>query len=94
MVSNLRMIVDVDGSCMLISSLTVIAVVLYGDPSHVVGQPWDLGTSNHTGIFPRQDNLACAPYGRKIKSWCDTGDIYCDAGNTSGIRRFPRRVES
>jgi hypothetical protein len=28
----------------------VIAVVLYGDPSHVPGQPWDLGTSNKSGV--------------------------------------------
>jgi hypothetical protein len=36
-------------------------------------------------IFPRADNLACAPFGRKIRSYCDANDKYCDAGNSSSV---------
>lgn len=30
--------------------LQVIAVVTFGDPSHMVNQTWDEGTSNHNGV--------------------------------------------
>lgn len=61
----------------------IIAVVLFGDPSHVVGAAWNEGTSTRNGIFPRQNNSACDPYSSKMRSWCDTGDIYCDSGNNT-----------
>ena len=34
-------------------------------------------------IFPRQNSSACGSYTDKIRSWCDTGDIYCDSGNNT-----------
>ncbi|OIW32673.1 cutinase-domain-containing protein [Coniochaeta ligniaria NRRL 30616] len=63
----------------------IIAVVTFGDPSHMVNQTWDEGTSNHNGIFQRANTSACEPYSPVIKGWCDKGDIYCDAGNVTGV---------
>ncbi|KAK3389775.1 cutinase-domain-containing protein [Podospora didyma] len=59
------------------------AVLTYGDPSHTVGAPWNFGTSNKTGIFPRLNITACEPYSDQIRGYCDTGDVYCDRGNNS-----------
>lgn len=33
-----------------ILTAAVIAVVTFGDPSHMVNQSWDEGTSNHDGV--------------------------------------------
>ncbi|OLN88112.1 Acetylxylan esterase 1 [Colletotrichum chlorophyti] len=64
---------------------SVIAVVLFGDPTHNVSAPWNRGTSTHDGLFPRENITACEPYASKIESWCDTGDIYCDVGNNTSV---------
>lgn len=63
----------------------VVAVVTFGDPSHMSGMPWNAGTSNNTGIFQRNNTAACEPYNPNIRAWCDTGDIYCDKGNNRTI---------
>ena len=60
-------------------------MLTYGDPSHTVGAPWNFGTSNTTGIFPRTNITACEPYSDQIRAYCDTGDVYCDRGNNSAI---------
>ncbi|KAF6811846.1 Acetylxylan esterase 1 [Colletotrichum musicola] len=38
-------------------------------------------------LYPRGDIKMCQQYASKIESWCDTGDLYCDNGNTPGIHR-------
>ncbi|KAK4189324.1 cutinase-domain-containing protein [Podospora australis] len=62
----------------------VVASVLFGDPSHTLGAPWNYGTSNKsTVLFPRNNITACEKFAPTIRSWCDTGDVYCDAGNNT-----------
>lgn len=63
----------------------IIAVVTFGDPSHMAGMSWNEGTSNRTGILPRNNIAACEPYSHIIREWCDTGDIYCDSGNDRSV---------
>ncbi|GAB7350303.1 hypothetical protein MBLNU459_g0938t1 [Dothideomycetes sp. NU459] len=60
----------------------VVAAVQMGDPSHVVGQSYNKGTSTHNGLFPRTNEAGCAPYVSKIASYCDTGDEFCDSGTS------------
>jgi hypothetical protein len=36
-------------------------------------------------IFQRANTSGCEPYSPVIKEWCDKGDIYCDAGNVTGV---------
>ncbi|KAK3312108.1 cutinase-domain-containing protein [Apodospora peruviana] len=58
----------------------VVAAITFGDPTHVVGAPWNRGTSENDGFFPRTNITACEPYSDVIRGWCDTGDVYCDTG--------------
>ncbi|EGY22036.1 hypothetical protein VD0002_g7686 [Verticillium dahliae] len=64
---------------------SVIAVILYGDPTHMANATWNKGNSTRDGLFGRDDTAACEPYAPKIASWCDTGDVYCDRGNNTEI---------
>ncbi|GKT48266.1 acetylxylan esterase 2 [Colletotrichum spaethianum] len=64
---------------------SVIAVILFGDPTHNATASWNRGTSTHNGLFPRENITACKAYASKIESFCDTGDIYCDDGNNTGV---------
>ncbi|KAK3997445.1 cutinase-domain-containing protein [Cladorrhinum sp. PSN332] len=63
----------------------VVANILFGDPSHTAGAPWNSGTSNKTGLFARNNVTACEPFADRIRSYCDTGDVYCDLGNVSAV---------
>ncbi|GKT54540.1 acetylxylan esterase 2 [Colletotrichum tofieldiae] len=64
---------------------SVIAVILFGDPTHNATAPWNRGTSTRNGLFPRENITACEAYASKIESYCDTGDIYCDIGNNTSV---------
>ncbi|KAF6838382.1 acetylxylan esterase 2 (cutinase) [Colletotrichum plurivorum] len=65
----------------------VIAVILFGDPTHNASAPWNRGNSIRDGLYPREDINMCQQFASKIESWCDTGDLYCDNGNMTGIHR-------
>ncbi|EXF75131.1 hypothetical protein COL5a_007336 [Colletotrichum fioriniae] len=58
----------------------IAAVVLMGDPSHVTGQPFDQGTSQKNGIFPRTKTAGCDAVSSKMASFCNSGDPFCDSG--------------
>ncbi|PHH65026.1 hypothetical protein CDD81_3424 [Ophiocordyceps australis] len=61
----------------------VVAIALFGDPTHVANTTYDRGTSIKNGIFTRDaKSLAvCNKYSSRIVSYCDTGDVYCDTGD-------------
>jgi len=62
----------------------VVAIANFGDPGHVVGQPWDLGTATRAGLFPRSSSqlqsLSAFGGASKIAAWCDANDPYCASG--------------
>jgi acetylxylan esterase len=62
----------------------VVAIANFGDPGHVVGQPWDLGTATLHGLFPRSGSqlqlLSAFGGSSKIAAWCDFDDPYCASG--------------
>ncbi|HUN36546.1 MAG TPA: cutinase family protein [Trebonia sp.] len=62
----------------------VVAIANFGDPGHVVGQPWDLGTATLNGLFPRSSSqlqsLSAFGGSGKIAAWCDANDPYCASG--------------
>ncbi|UQC79542.1 cutinase [Colletotrichum lupini] len=66
-------------------SSRLIAVILFGDPTHNVSASWNKGTSKRNGLFPRENVTKCEAYASKIESYCDTGDIYCDLGNNTAV---------
>lgn len=56
--------------------------MLLGDPSHKNGTDYAYGSYNMTGdgVFFRDDSSACDAMGKRIRSYCDSGDPYCDVG--------------
>ncbi|KAJ0152673.1 Acetylxylan esterase 2 [Colletotrichum tanaceti] len=60
----------------------IAAVVLMGDPSHVKGQAYNRGTSQNDGMFPRQNTAGCDAVAKKMVSYCNTGDPFCDKGRS------------
>ncbi|KAK1466154.1 cutinase [Colletotrichum tamarilloi] len=71
---------DIDGSLPGTDMNLIAAVVLMGDPSHVTGQPFDQGTSQKNGIFPRTKTAGCDAVSSKMASFCNSGDPFCDSG--------------
>lgn len=62
----------------------VVAVATFGDPRHVVNQPFDLGTSTRDGLFPRTSAQlqALDSMTSKIQAYCDSMDEFCDSGTS------------
>ncbi|SUA72830.1 Cutinase [Nocardia otitidiscaviarum] len=58
----------------------VRAVIHMGDPRFVAGEPFDVGTARRNGRFPRGEDQRLTPFGAKIRSYCDAGDVFCDSG--------------
>ncbi|KAG8158015.1 hypothetical protein KVR01_012287 [Diaporthe batatas] len=63
----------------------IVAVIMFGDPSHSVDAPFNEGNATRNGIFARNNVTACEPYTSKMRSWCDSNDLYCDSGNSSRV---------
>jgi cutinase len=67
----------------------VVAIANFGDPGHVVNQPWDLGTATLNGMFPRSTSqlqlLTAFGGSSKIASWCDSGDPFCASGSNLNV---------
>jgi acetylxylan esterase len=65
----------------------VAAVVTFGDPRHVVGQAFDVGTSTRDGRFPRSaaQLRVLAGFADRIRSFCDSGDTFCDSGASTAV---------
>ncbi|KAK2613194.1 hypothetical protein N8I77_000121 [Diaporthe amygdali] len=63
----------------------IVAVIMFGDPSHSVNASFNQGNSTRNGIFARNNVTACEPYTNKMRSWCDANDLYCDSGNSSRV---------
>ncbi|KAK1718057.1 cutinase-domain-containing protein [Colletotrichum acutatum] len=58
----------------------IAAVVLFGDPTFIAGQPFAKGTSKKNGIFPRMDLGPCQSLTSKFASFCDDTDLFCASG--------------
>ncbi|KAL6916066.1 hypothetical protein FSST1_007561 [Fusarium sambucinum] len=77
----------------------VIAVITFGDPSHVANVSYDVGSSINDGVFQRNDTKLCEDkYSDIFHAYCDTGDVYCDRGNDTDIhssyfKKYGKKVE-
>jgi hypothetical protein len=62
----------------------VQAVATFGDPRHVTGQAFDLGTSTRNGLFPRTtaELNTLKSFAPRIQAYCDSQDEFCDSGNS------------
>jgi acetylxylan esterase len=65
----------------------VTAVATFGDPRHVINQPYDLGTSTRNGIFPRSSAQlqVLLGYAPNIETFCDRFDTFCDSGFSNTV---------
>ncbi|KAK5996673.1 Acetylxylan esterase 2-like protein [Cladobotryum mycophilum] len=66
----------------------VVAVALYGDPTHVANLTYDRGTSVRNGIFIRNNTAPCLKFADKLISYCDFDDIYCDGGKNMTVHHL------
>ncbi|KAI6779323.1 Acetylxylan esterase-like protein [Emericellopsis cladophorae] len=69
---------DEDGLPFQLVDDPIVAIVLFGDPSHVANATYNRGTADSDGLFPRRDQDECEKLGSRIVSYCDEGDEYCD----------------
>ncbi|CAG9944756.1 unnamed protein product [Clonostachys rosea f. rosea IK726] len=65
----------------------VIAILEFGNPTHVANATYNRGNSTRDGIFAldRDAVKRCESLGDSLRSYCDTGDTYCDLGNVTGV---------
>lgn len=65
----------------------VTAVATFGDPRHVVNQPFDLGTSTRNGLFPRSNTQlqVLRGFAGIIQAYCDRNDTFCDSGTSTQV---------
>ncbi|KAL9058017.1 MAG: hypothetical protein Q9162_002009 [Coniocarpon cinnabarinum] len=56
------------------------SIAIFGDPTHIPGQPYDRGNGTHFGLFPRLNPGACDPFADKLRSYCNDGDPVCEDG--------------
>ncbi|KAF5855809.1 hypothetical protein ETB97_008413 [Aspergillus alliaceus] len=62
----------------------VHTIVLYGDPSFRVGEPYDKGTSTSNGIFSQLRTAgSCLSYAPLMSSYCDVNDSFCASGKSN-----------
>lgn len=67
----------------------VAAAITMGDPSiNITHNPFHIGNSTRSGLFPRQENSSAVlnQWEAKLQSYCDALDPYCaSAGNFDNI---------
>lgn len=65
----------------------VVAIIQTGDPRHIPGQSYNRGTSERSGLFPRQipSQQYSATLQPRILSFCDSNDPVCDSGSDLSV---------
>ncbi|PPR06362.1 hypothetical protein CVT24_002475 [Panaeolus cyanescens] len=62
------------------------AAIFMGDPRHIPGLSYNVGTCNASGFAPRPNGFQC-PSASKIQSYCDAADPYCCNGNDANTHQ-------
>jgi len=62
------------------------AAIFMGDPRHIPGLSYNVGTCNANGFAPRPNGFKC-PSAAKIQSYCDAADPYCCNGNDANTHQ-------
>ncbi|TVY65504.1 Acetylxylan esterase, partial [Lachnellula suecica] len=65
---------------------SVKAAVFMGDPRHIPGASYSVGTATAAGFDPRPAGFTC-PSGSLIQSYCDSTDPYCSDGNDAATHQ-------
>ncbi|KAL0945273.1 hypothetical protein HGRIS_000784 [Hohenbuehelia grisea] len=64
----------------------IAAAIFMGDPRHIVGLSYNVGTCQASGFAPRPAGFQC-PYASNIQSYCDSPDPYCCNGNDANAHQ-------
>ncbi|KAJ7739652.1 Acetylxylan esterase At 0.90 angstrom resolution [Mycena maculata] len=62
----------------------IAAAIFFGDPRHVPGLSYDVGTCEADGFVPRPVGFIC-PFASNIQSYCDAPDPFCCNGNNTTV---------
>ncbi|KAF2029441.1 cutinase-domain-containing protein [Setomelanomma holmii] len=62
------------------------AAIFMGDPRHIPGLSYNVGTCAASGFAPRPSGFQC-PSAAKIQSYCDAADPYCCNGNDANTHQ-------
>ncbi|KAJ6450112.1 putative acetyl xylan esterase [Mycena sanguinolenta] len=72
-------------TAILISSAAqkkIAAAIFMGDPRHIPGLSYNIGTCEASGFAPRPAGFQC-PYAANIQSYCDASEPYCCNGENA-----------
>lgn len=64
----------------------VAAAIFAGDPRHIPGLPYNVGSCQASGFAPRPAGFTC-PSASKIQSYCDSTDPYCCNGSNAATHQ-------
>ncbi|KAL0570414.1 hypothetical protein V5O48_011549 [Marasmius crinis-equi] len=64
----------------------VAAAIFMGDPRHIPGLSYNVGTCQASGFAPRPAGFQC-PYASNIQSYCDSADPYCCNGSDANTHQ-------
>ncbi|KAF8175577.1 cutinase-domain-containing protein [Pholiota molesta] len=64
----------------------IAAAIFMGDPRHIPGLSYNVGTCQASGFAPRPTGFQC-PYASNIQSYCDAADPYCCNGNDANTHQ-------
>ncbi|KAI0064294.1 putative acetyl xylan esterase [Artomyces pyxidatus] len=64
----------------------IAAAIFMGDPRHIPGLTYNVGTCQASGFAPRPTGFQC-PYAANIQSYCDSSDPYCCNGNNAATHQ-------
>ncbi|KAF8953627.1 acetylxylan esterase precursor [Flammula alnicola] len=69
------------------SAVNMIAAAIFmGDPRHIPGLSYNVGTCTASGFAPRPAGFQC-PSAAKIQSYCDAADPYCCNGSDANTHQ-------
>ncbi|KAJ6479334.1 putative acetyl xylan esterase [Mycena vitilis] len=64
----------------------IAAAIFMGDPRHIPGLSFNVGTCQASGFAPRPTGFQC-PYAANIQSYCDAADPYCCNGSDANTHQ-------
>ncbi|KAJ7596059.1 putative acetyl xylan esterase [Mycena floridula] len=64
----------------------IAAAIFMGDPRHIPGLSYNVGTCQASGFAPRPSGFQC-PYASNIQSYCDAADPYCCNGSDANTHQ-------
>ncbi|KAJ7162005.1 putative acetyl xylan esterase [Mycena crocata] len=64
----------------------IAAAIFMGDPRHIPGLTYNVGTCQASGFAPRPAGFQC-PFATNIQSYCDSMDPYCCTGSNANTHQ-------